>query len=90
MPLRGEKGWLILQDGALRLPVQIARSWRGRMDTDTGVGLTFLPLDPLVTTKLPGLLYGNGPVSPATPTVGFLGSILSLLRGLQRAQPEVR
>ena len=90
LPLRGEKGWLILQDGALRLPVQVARSWRGRMDTDTCVGLTFLPLDPLVTTKLLRLLYGNGPVSPATPTVGFLGSILSLLRGLQQAQPEVR
>jgi hypothetical protein len=33
LPLPGEKGWLILQDGALRLPVQIARSWRGRMVT---------------------------------------------------------
>jgi hypothetical protein len=60
------------------------------MDTDTCVGLRFLPLDPLVTTKMLRLLYGDGPVSLATPTVGFLGSILSLLRGVQRAQPEVR
>jgi hypothetical protein len=90
LPLRGEKGWLILHDGALRLPVQIGRSWRGRMDTGTCVGLSFLPLNPLVTTRLLRLLYGDGPVSLATPTVGFLGSILSLLRGLQRALPEVR